>query len=215
GSGSYRNSRTWVSPDQQHMSEFLVVRNAMRRLFKNSDVAKWKYSDYIAHKEAMLASEKANLDRILKAKEGAVALQHVTMHSGHLATLNAFLPDPKNITMEGNSSRVLGMKTIWCPEWENGKDEISPWPTFAEFKWEGDDRAKTGVGRFPPLPRELGPPEIPWGQLQVVEQYPLDQVAKIPDMEDVYLPVDEIDDDVKYDLITHDLEDAMDAYLES
>jgi hypothetical protein len=83
------------------------------------------------------------------------------------------------------------------------------------MKWEGDDRAKTKVGRFLPLPREEGPPGLAWSQMQVVEQYPLDQVARIPTMEDIYLPVDEIDDEVKYDLINKDLEDAIDTYLES
>jgi hypothetical protein len=98
--------------------------------------------------------------------------------------------------------------------WMEGKEEVAPWPSFAELKWEGDDRAKTSVGRFLPLPREMGAPGITWAQLQVVEQYELDQVARIPDMEDVYLPVDEIDDEVKYDLITRDLEEAMEQAME-
>ena len=69
--------------------------------------------------------------------------------------------------MVGNLSRTLGMKTIWCQDWMNGKDEVAPWPSLAEMKWEGDDRAKTSCGRFLPLPREEGAPAIPWGQLQV------------------------------------------------
>jgi hypothetical protein len=120
-----------------------------------------------------------------------------------------------NFDQVGNYGRALGEKTIWCEDWQNGKDEIAPWPCLAELKWEGDDRAKTGVGRFPPLPREQGPIGLPWNQLQAVEPYPLDQIARIPTMEDVYLPVDEIDDEVKYDLLNKDLEDAMNNYFES
>ncbi|KAF2732047.1 hypothetical protein EJ04DRAFT_514173 [Polyplosphaeria fusca] len=82
------------------------------------------------------------------------------------------------------------------------------------MKWEGDDRAKTGVGRFPPIPREVGAPGIQWNQLQAVEQYELDKTCLVPDMEDIYLPVDEIDDEVKYDLINKDLEDAINEFLE-
>lgn len=60
------------------------------------------------------------------------------------------------------------MKTIWCMDWMNGKDDDpAPWPSLAEMKWEGDDRAKTACGRFLPLPREPGAPGIPWGQLHV------------------------------------------------
>jgi hypothetical protein len=32
---------------------------------------------------------------------------------------------------------------------------------------------------------------LPWNQLPCVDQYPIDQVARIPAMEDVYLPVDD------------------------
>lgn len=120
-----------------------------------------------------------------------------------------------NPSMQGNISRVLGEKTIWCHDWRNGKDEIADWPTLAEMKWEGDDRAKTGVGRFPPLPRERGPPSIAWNQLAIVEQYPLDEVARIPTLEDVLLPVDEIPEEDTNKYIPQDIMDAIDEYLES
>lgn len=71
------------------------------------------------------------------------------------------------MVMTGNTSRVLGMKTIWCHDWQNGKDEIAPWPSMQEMKWEGDDRAKTNCGRFLPLPREQGAQGILWSQLHV------------------------------------------------
>lgn len=210
-----KTSRTWISPDQKHMQDFVVIRNAMRRLFKNSDIAKWKYSDYVAHREAMVASQKALLDRKILQKEADEKLRlgrnkEMDEYTGELRKSVV-----SNLNHDGNLSLVLGEKTIWCENWQDGKEDISPWPTLAEMKWEGDDRAKTNVGRFLPLPREMGAPGITWSQLQVVEQYPLDQVAKIPTMEDIYLPVDEIGDEVKYDLITKDLADAMDAMLET
>jgi hypothetical protein len=37
----------------------------------------------------------------------------------------------------------------------------------------------------------MGPPGLPWNQLPCVDQYPIDQVARIPTMKDVYLPVDD------------------------
>lgn len=215
GGTAYRTSRTWVSPDAQHMQEFQVVRNAMRRLFKHSEVAKWKYQDYIAHREAMLASQKAQLSRTVQQKEQERELNAPHMDNKAMSSLVKLLPGNQNLTMQGNVGRVLGQKTIWCPDWMHGKEEIAPWPTFAEMKWEGDDRAKTGVGRYLPLPREPGAPGIPWNQLQVVEQYPMDQVQLIPTMEDIYLPVDEIEDEDKWQFLDKALEDAMDEYLES
>jgi hypothetical protein len=213
GSGGYRNSRTWLSPDAQATQEFMVVRNAMRRQFKNSDVARWKYTDYIAHCEAMVASETKTLANKVKAKEDALSLRIPTISLEIQQNLNKWGLFG-NFDQCGNFSRVLGEQTIWCHDWENGKDEIAPWPSVAELKWEGDDRAKTGVGRFPPLPREMGPPGLPWNQLPCVDQYPIDQVARIPTMEDVYLPVDDqIEEKMEY-LWSKDLEQAMDAFLE-
>jgi hypothetical protein len=223
--GGYRSSRTWLSPENQRQQEFQIVRNAMRRLFKKSEVAHMTYDTYIKHLEAMLASTKARLDKILAQKELDHKAKLRNEKEGHaftkehenecLAQIAAELPNPTNLDECGNFGKVLGEKTIWCRDWQNGKEEIADWPSHAEMKWEGDDRAKTGVGRYPPLPRERGAIGITWGQLQMVEQYHMDRIACIPTMEDVYLPVDEIDEDEKYNLISKDLEDAMDAYLES
>jgi hypothetical protein len=211
---AHRNSHSWLSPENQHMQEFLVIRNSMRRLFKHSDVSKWKFDDYIAHKQSIVESKKRLLAAKIKIREEEEGLKVPARHAGALESLMARIPN-NNYGMEPGRSRVLNEKTIWCEGWEAEKEEVAPWPTYAELKWEGDDRAKTGVGRYPPLPRENGAAGIPWNQLQALEQHPLDCVGRIPTMEDVYLPVDEIDDGVKHNLITKDLEIAMDNYLDS
>ncbi|KAH7399110.1 hypothetical protein DE146DRAFT_522294 [Phaeosphaeria sp. MPI-PUGE-AT-0046c] len=204
GSG-FRNSRTWLSTDAQAAHEFLLVRTAMRRQFKNSDVAKWKISDYIAHREAMVT---AQAHALANRVEG-LSLRIEPISPETQQSLNKW-GIFGNFDEHGNNSRVLGEQTIWCTDWMNGKDEVAPWPCLAEMKWEGDDRAKTGVGRFLPLPREEGPPGLPWNQLPCVDQFPIDQVARIPTMEDVYLPVDDqIEEEMKY-LWSKKLEEAMD-----
>jgi hypothetical protein len=214
GSGSFRNSRTWMSADAQAMQEFMVIRNAMRRQFKNADIAKWKVTDYVAHREAMLASQANVLANKVKAKEDALSLHIPPIPLETQQNLNKWGLFG-NFDQRGNLSRVLGEQTIWCYDWTNGKDEIAPWPSIAESKWEGDDRAKTGVGRFLPLPREEGPPGLSWNQLPIVEQYPIDQVARIPTMEDVYLPVDDqIEEEMEY-LWSKDLKKAIDAFLDT
>jgi hypothetical protein len=162
----------------------------------------------------MVASQKAQLDRKLKVKEEDHQRRLSRTEEQEMNSRALAANVTRRLNISGNRALVLGEQTIWCVDWQNGKDEIAPWPTFAEMKWEGDDRAKTAVGRFLPLPREIGAPGITWSQLQVIEQYPLDQVQKIPTMEDIYLPVDEIDEELKYNFITKDLEEAMDASLE-
>lgn len=213
GSGGYRNSRTWMSPDVQAQQDFLVIRNSMRRQFKNAEVAKWKLGDYIAHREAVIASQAEQLARKVQMRETASTLDSAipleTQECLRKWGING------NFDEHGNKGRVLGESTIWCKDWANGKDEIAPWPSIAEMKWEGDDRAKTGVGRFLPLPREQGPPSLSWNTLPVVDQYPLDQIAKIPTMEDVYLPVDDQIEDEKEYLWSKGLEQEMEALLKS
>lgn len=203
-----------MSEEGRAAQDFLVIRNSMKRLFKNSDVAKWKIVDYMAHREAVDASHAKQVIGQAQKQEDYVHVRALSIPPQIQELMRAY-GLPGNFDRVGNYSLALGEKTIWCEDWQNGKEEIAPWPCSAELKWEGDDRAKTNVGRYPPLPREQGPIGLHWNQLQAVEQYPLDQIARIPTMEDVYLPVDEIDDDVKYDLLNKDLEDAMVAYLES
>ncbi|KAJ5065642.1 hypothetical protein J3E72DRAFT_185432 [Bipolaris maydis] len=213
GSAGFRNPNLPLGPDAQMHQDFLTVRNSMRRQFKNSDVAKWKFSDYVAHREAINASEANKLVHQAKAKEEAgeysSAISPETQAFLRRCGLNG------NFDEVGNSGRALGEQTIWCRDWQNGKEDVAPWPSFSEMRWEGDDRAKTGVGRFLPLPREPGPPSLTWSQLPAIEQYPMDQVCQIPTMEDVYLPVDpDIEPDHEY-LWSKELEKEMDALLES
>ncbi|KAL6152680.1 hypothetical protein ACJQWK_11170 [Exserohilum turcicum] len=213
GIGGFRNAHTWMSPDAQEQQDFLIIRNSMRRLFKQSDVAKWKLSDYVAHREAMVATEANKLARQVKQKEQTRSFSSLIAQDTEDFLRRCGLDG--NFKEIGNCGRVLGEQTIWCRDWTNGKEEVAPWPSIAEMKWEGDDRAKTGVGRFLPLPREDGPPGLMWNQLPVVEQYPMDQVCKIPTMEDVYLPIDyHIEPDHEY-LWSKQLEQDMDALLET
>lgn len=210
----FRNTRTWISPDMQAQQEYMIVRNAMRRQFKHSDVAKWKLADYIAHREAMVAAQASRLADQVEVKEQARNSRANTIPVETQLSLKKWGLEG-NFEEFGNYGRVLGEQTIWCNDWINGKDEIAPWPSMPEMKWEGDDRAKTGVGRFLPLPREQGPPSLPWNQLPVVEQYPIDQIAKIPTMEDVYLPIDaQIEPENEY-LWSKSLEEEMDIFLGS
>ncbi|KAL6710860.1 hypothetical protein ACN47E_007917 [Coniothyrium glycines] len=212
-SGGFRNSRTWISPEAQAQQEFLVIRNSMRRLFKSSDVAKWKLDDYIEHRQAVRAAQTQKLASRARAHEHLNISQYVSISQGSQDMLRKLGLDG-NFDMKGNFGRALGEKTIWCKDWMTGKDEIAPWPTMAEMKWEGDDRAKTGVGRFLPLPREQGPPSLPWNQLPVVEQYAIDQICKVPTMEDVYLPVDDVIESDKEYLWSHELDQEIEASLD-
>jgi hypothetical protein len=114
-------------------------------------------------------------------------------------------------------SPVLGQETIWngihvvvAPPWR----QLAEWPSQHEMEWEGDMRVATEdgrYGRFPPLPRVgfEGDGKI-WSERPIVKSYPLDEVRRIPTMEDVIAPVDEVEDpDIIKKLLNQDLLDIL------
>lgn len=195
--GGHNQSRKWTSPEAKGRDEFRIVRNAMQRLFPRSEVAKMTEVQYQEHKRQFLADRAEELSAKASSNE----------HGPTLHIMPGFMDA---LIHEANFSAVLRQKTIWCVNWENGKDEIAPWPTFAEMRWEGDDRAKTDCKRFLGLPREEGHPQIHWQQLNVVPQYPLDEVARIPTMEDTHLPIEDIPVLRVFDFVNKDLLEDID-----
>ncbi|KAF2190894.1 hypothetical protein K469DRAFT_736593 [Zopfia rhizophila CBS 207.26] len=190
---------TATSPENREHNQYLLIRNSMRRLFPLSDVARWTYAEYIQHRKDILKDEQDRLAAKLaqKEKEATLNLQPIMP-----AFRDKKIPEFYGPLLYGASrGAVLCEPTIWCQGWEQGKEEIAPWPTWQEMKWEGDDRAKTHVGRFLPLPREPGPEGLHWQQLSRLPQYPFDEVARIPTLEDTHLPVDEVDFEAGAELI--------------
>jgi len=190
---------------KQLRQEYSIIQNSTQHLFKHSEVAQWKYEDYIAHKEASVVARNYCLERQVMVKKEQAGTRTGNVNSKAVKTLQNIVRNGN--TLMGDRSFVLSQKTIWCHGW---KEEESLWPSLAEFMWEGDTRAQSGFGRYLPLLRGKGTPNIPWNESQIIIQYPLDQVARIPTMEDIYFPVDEIDDDIKYSLINESLEEATD-----
>ena len=114
-----------------------------------------------------------------------------------------------------NRSAVLAQQTIWvvADRHRGSWREEADWPCMQEMKWEGSQRIASEdgkFGRYMAVPRVRALPGASWAVMPFNEQYPLDQVMRIPDVEDVYAPVDEIEEvDVPH-LLDQDLIRAMD-----
>ena len=86
-----------------------------------------------------------------------------------------------------NHTTVLCARTdLWCAAadfWQqqhrHRRRHVAEWPTFGEQKWEGDDRARTGFGRFPPLPR-VPLAGVAWYQRPLIVVAEFDLVRKVP-----------------------------------
>ena len=98
---------------------------------------------------------------------------------------SGFITTPSNIRApfngedfktKTNHSAVLSYETVFCPQWQQGKENIAPWPGKSEMKYEGDDRISTDRlhGRFPGAPRVPGNETVNWQHRAVVDQYPFD-----------------------------------------
>ncbi|KAH7061476.1 hypothetical protein B0J12DRAFT_695621 [Macrophomina phaseolina] len=107
---------------------------------------------------------------------------------------------------------VLCHHTLWCADYKTDWRRLAPWPSIAEQKWEGEDRARTKVGRYFPLPREPSNGSVPWNYLPMITSSPFDQIWKIPSELDILYPMSQINAEVQHDqhaLLNQDILDAM------
>ncbi|OCL13500.1 hypothetical protein AOQ84DRAFT_414748 [Glonium stellatum] len=197
---SHTYSLSWASPETKESEKFQVCINAMRRMFPRSEVAQMDMPAWLEHRQVIVQARGRQLGRIVAIKEDQ-------RKRGSPAIITPL----KGKSFEDNRSTVLCQKTIWCSKWDLKADK-APWPSLTELKWEGDDRAKTSVGRFLPLPREPGNATVAWHHLRMIEAFELDDVRKIPTLEDILLPVDEIDDEIVPHLLNIEILDALDSH---
>ncbi|OCK79654.1 hypothetical protein K432DRAFT_405393 [Lepidopterella palustris CBS 459.81] len=196
---SHTYSLSWASPETKEAERYQVVMNAMRRLFPKTDFNDMDMPTWLEQRQAIIQARGRQLGR-------SVAFREDQRERG-LPPITKLMRgrEPKE-----NRGAVLCQQTIWCLKWDMKADK-APWPSLSELKWEGDDRAKTSVGRYLPLPREPGNATVAWHHLRVLQAFDFDEVRKVPTLEDILLPVDEIDDNKVPELINADLLEALDS----
>jgi hypothetical protein len=156
------------------------------------------FEAYMAHRsEMVLAERQAALERAKRAQ----AMEGLTIAKIMPAFGGKKFGSPDNrLQNPSNRGAVLAMETIWCPDPDVSWQARAPWPSYSEARWEGDSRVATESGRFlrwHPLPRlPVGWPgwKQDYKENPMVEIYPFDRVWAVPTMEDLYLPVDEVED---------------------
>jgi hypothetical protein len=81
------------------------------------------------------------------------------------------------------------------------------------MKWEGSQRVATEggkYGRFLALPRVPAASDLNWQLLPLTKFYPLDEVWRVPNEEDVYAPTEEIPEEIVKGLLGSDVLEAID-----
>ena len=201
---AHTSSKTWISHEAREAERFEAFQAASRRkLFLNTspfipkDLTSWITQRTEMH-DATIRRDK----RSIAAREEQRRLARQGVPPLRQAFDGKVFPE--------NQGAVLSEFTIWCPNWDMPWRPRAPWPGLKEAQLEGDDRNKTNVGRFLPLPRQPGNPTVTFNHIPMVYSFPFDQVRKVPTMEDVYLPVDEIDEDVIPNLLNKELLEELD-----
>ncbi|KAI9847386.1 MAG: hypothetical protein M1837_002575 [Sclerophora amabilis] len=169
---SHTFSVTWVSQRVVEKERYQGALKNLSRIAPQSNVAQWAFPQWLEHRLAQLNAEKEALQRKVNTVQGMEELMPVVVTA------------LGGKTFVESRGAVLSRETIWCKWPDDEKDKGAPWPSKEEWKWEGDDRAKTGVQRFPPIPRKPGNETVVWHMREAVAAKEFDQVRMIPTIAD-------------------------------
>ncbi|KAI9791820.1 MAG: hypothetical protein M1816_003365 [Peltula sp. TS41687] len=194
--GSHTSTKTWVSTNAQEVERYTRLETHLRRGFPLSDAVPRDLHSWIEHRLAMMRAHIDETKRRVKLQE----TQRRSISSGTMVLIGPCRVPPVH---HGNDNRgaVLAMPTIWCPQPAgSSRATAAAWPGLQEYKWEGDDRARSHFGRFLPLPRERGNDTVAWHQLRVVQGHEFDRVRCVPTEEDIAWQ-EMVDEEPREDLV--------------
>lgn len=184
----YTSSRTWVSPKVKANEHRSTVNYARRRVCPNSPF--WPPNfDVVRHKQDWEAGRRRASEQKM-ARDLEVAEERQRLQNTRFPIPPYVRPAFGDREYNTNHGPVLFRQTIFCPSWQKGKEDIAPWPTKSEMKYEGDDRISTDRlhRRFPGAPRVEGNETVNWQHRAVIDQYPFDDFYyPIPRAVDIFL----------------------------
>lgn len=219
---SYGNSKKWIAPKVQEKQKNDRLNQARNKICRNSPF--WPLNfDVETHKREFNILLQARLQVTVPSSPQtppsifSELTTSSTIASSTIATIASSAtgsgsstitsPSPtvrpafSGKTHEGpdfssHLSPVLGLPTVFTPNFELGKSKIAPWPSRSEMKYEGDDRIATDKlhARFPGAPREERNETVNWQHRPMIVQYPLENYHKPPSEAAVMLKSHYIDE---------------------
>ncbi|QDS73837.1 hypothetical protein FKW77_006522 [Venturia effusa] len=221
--GAYTHTKVWTSFRQQQMDRWRTIQPRLMRMYpierdprKVCPFIPRDHSQYLEHITEMNIAEQTALARKMQQFEIEKSMGFPELHGvkafagkkfGSMEDGEDRPPEVDDFrkTVEFRYSRnpptrgyVLAERTIWCPAPSVPWRQQPAWPCKSEMDWEGDQRVATENGRFgryPPLPRvDPNNDSVAWHLKPRLRSYPFDEPWLVPTMEDVYAPVDQIED---------------------
>jgi len=202
---------------------------SIKKMLPHSPLLRWQPRDFLAYKRLDLAAKQALMERVLANIEEAKRFTEAWNEyvSNPLTHTDDPPPPPLRPAFNGILypnclGYVLCKPTIFCPTWfmpdptEPDPAKQKPqadWPCAAEMKWEGEDRARTNFGRQLPLPRmpaSANNGTVAWHMKNAIKSHKFDYFPRVPTGEDIYCPVDEIEEEDVGRFINKGLLEAID-----
>jgi hypothetical protein len=166
---AHSQSKTWKSDEAKEKDQYARLSTLLHHFVPESPFVPRIYAIWVEHRAAMNAMEMENMKRNITIKQSR----------NTVAAKIAIKPLLDGKTFTDNRSAVLCHETIWAPwSFPTDKHPEAHWPDRTEFQYEGDDRAKSDVGRFLPLPRKPGNETVNWKAREQLQSHrPLDHVG--------------------------------------
>lgn len=166
---AHSQSKTWKSKDTKDKDQYARLSALLHHFVPESPFVPRSYPVWVQHRASMNAMEMEKMKRNIAIKQARNTVDAKI----------AIRPVLDGKTFDDNRSAVLAHETIWA-SWSvpTEKHPEALWPDRTEFQYEGDDRAKSEVGRFLPLPRKPGNETVNWKARDQLQGYrPLDNVG--------------------------------------
>jgi hypothetical protein len=166
---AHSQSKTWKSSDTKEKDQYARLSTLLHHYVPESPFVPRTYAVWVQHRASMNAMELDNVKSDIAIKQSR----------NTVAAKVPIKPVLGGKEFTDNRSAVLSHKTVWAT-WSLPTDEHPEvlWPDRTEFQYEGDDRARSDVGRFLPLPRKPGNETVNWKAREQLQPYrPLDHVG--------------------------------------
>ncbi|KAI1869265.1 uncharacterized protein JN550_005895 [Neoarthrinium moseri] len=162
--GNFTQTKTWVSEEEMARVQYEKCMANLRYMgFDRFPLYPMTFQEWVACKAECAYSKVMLAKRKLDDMQTALNKERASVASGDHSNITSLGSDTQlaeklqHISQMDEHSPVLARRTIWHPGFTS--QPIADWPSYKEFKAEGDDRQKgqRNYRRMLPLPKPREP----------------------------------------------------------
>lgn len=162
---SHTASKTWVSDQTQERERYHKFINSKHLVAPGSPFVPDTFEKWVEHRLGMKMAGQKTMEEKIKTKE----------RNNRRESRAKLIPVLNGKRWKNNLGAVAAFETVFVPWYEDTDERAQPpWPSYEEFKHEGDDRERSKYRRQLPLARKPGNETVNWKQRQMQEPYSFD-----------------------------------------